>query len=169
MTFRQLDQNGSMRTGSGDRGTVDGLDEHIDILFVEDNPGDIRLFKEVFSDFRHDVLCVTRGDEALDVIGKIREVEIMPPTFVMLDLDIPPVNGFDILDRVKSDPQLQSIPVVIFSGSTSEEDIERAYDLGANAYLSKPMDVDEHLLTLGALSEFWLSYANVTRQMFNPA
>lgn len=169
MTFRQLDQKGSRRRAAGDPGTVDDMDENVDILIVEDNPGDIRLFKEVFSDFRHEVLCVTKGDEALDVIGKIREGEIMPPTLVMLDLDVPQVNGFDILDRVKSDPRLQSIPVVIFSGSTSEEDIERAYDLGANAYLSKPMDVDEHLLTLGALSEFWLSYANVTRQMFNPA
>jgi CheY-like chemotaxis protein len=135
----------------------------IDILVVEDNPGDIWLLEEAFSHLRHDVLCITKGYEMLDILSQIRHREIVPPALVLLDLNLPEIDGFDILKKIKSTDGLRSIPVVIFSGSTNEEDIVRAYELGASAYLPKPTDVDEHLSTLEELSEFWLSSVDVPR------
>jgi CheY-like chemotaxis protein len=142
---------------------VNGPDEDIDVLVIEDNPGDIRLLEEAFFEPRHRVLCLTTGSGALDLLDRIRQGDVKRPMLVVLDVNLPRVGGFDVLERIKSTDGLGSIPVVVFSGSTSEEDVERAYELGANAYLSKPMDVDEHMSMLETLSEFWLSCAHPPR------
>jgi CheY-like chemotaxis protein len=163
MTFRNPDRGDSSHSASERQDSVNGPDEDIDVLVVEDNPGDVRLLEEAFSDPRHEILCLMTGSGALDLLGRIRRGDVGRPTLVVLDVDLPRVDGFEILERIKSTDGLRSIPVVVLSGSTSEEDIDRAYALGANAYLSKPMDVVEHLSTLEALSEFWLSYAHVQR------
>lgn len=139
------------------------VNEDIDVLVIEDNPGDIRLLEEAFSDPRHEILCFTTGREALDVLGRIRRGDTKRPMLVVLDVNLPGIDGFEILEQIKSTDRLGSIPVVVFSGSTSEEDIAHAYELGANAYLSKPMDVDEHMSILKLLSEFWLSCTHPPR------
>jgi CheY-like chemotaxis protein len=130
---------------------VNGPDEDIDVLVVEDNPGDVRLLKEAFSDPRHGVLCLTTGSGALDLLDRIRQGDPRRPILVVLDVNLPRVDGFDVLERIKSTDGLGSIPVGVFSGSASEEDVERGYELGANAYLSKPMDIDEHISILETL------------------
>jgi CheY-like chemotaxis protein len=137
--------------------------DQIDVLAVENNPGDVWLLKEAFLNLRYDVLCLTTGQVALDLLGRIRRGDIERPVLIVLDVNLPRIDGFEILEQIRSTDGLGSIPVVIFSGSTSEEDIERAYELGANAYLSKPMDVDEHMSILEALVEFWLSCAHPPR------
>lgn len=163
MTCRQRDVKGSSDSASRPLDSVNRLHCEIDILVVEDNPGDIRLLEEVFSDYRHDVTCITEASEALDLLSQVRQDEMLPPALVLLDLNLPKISGFEILGRIKSTDGLRSIPVIVFSGSTSEEDIVRAYELGANAYLQKSMDVDEHLLALKALIEFWGSWVPVPR------
>ncbi len=160
MTFRRLDRNGSEPPSPEHPELATGAYEKTDVLAVEDNPGDVRLLEEAFRDLRHDVSCLRTGRAALDLLGRIQKGDLGQPTLVVLDINLPMVDGFDVLQRIKSTDGLRSIPVVVFSGSTSEADIARAYELGANACLSKPTDVDEHLSTLEALCEFWLSRAH---------
>lgn len=126
------------------------------VLVVEDNPGDIHLFELALSDLRYDVRYIKEGRKALCLLDRIRRDETTAPALVFLDLDLPNVHGFDILKRIKSTDGLRSIPVVICSGSLNEDDMERAYDLGANGYLAKRMDTEEHLLSLETLVGFWL-------------
>jgi FOG: CheY-like receiver len=163
MTFRRYDRNGPPRSGPTNQDSVQSLCNDIDILAVEDNPADVRLLKEVFSECRHDLLCVTRGRKMPEILARIRKNRSVSPALVLLDLNLPGCDGFDVLERVKSANELQGIRVVVFSGSASEADISRAYKLGANAYVTKPTDVDEHLSTLEAISEFWLSGERMTR------
>jgi two-component system response regulator len=101
-------------------------------------------------------LCLRSSREIPDLLAQIRRGEVVSPALILSDLNMPGVDGFDILARIKSSDELRAIPVVIFSGSTMEKDIIRAYELGANAYVSKPTDVDEYLSALEALTDFWV-------------
>lgn len=130
----------------------------VEVLIVEDNEGDVRLIKEAFTgsvvDSKFSV--VSDGEEALDYLYKRGKFEASSrPDLILLDLNLPRVNGFDVLSDVKSNPGLQQIPVVIFSSSTSDNDVLRSYDLKANSYISKPSDFDEFLSVVKTIEEFW--------------
>lgn len=163
MTFCQYNPDGPPRSTSTNQGSTQGMCTDVDILAIEDNPADVRLLRETFSECRHDLLCVTKGREVPGILAWIRKNQPVSPALVLLDLNLPGYDGFDVLERFKSADELQGIPVVVFSGSASEADISRAYTLGANAYVTKPTGVDEHLSALEAISEFWVSGEHSTQ------
>ncbi|MFB6251619.1 MAG: response regulator [Halobellus sp.] len=156
MTFHRLQRGGSSRSPVEPQDIADETSGDADVLVVENNPGDVRLLEEAFTDLDADVLCLRESRKMPGLLAQIRRGEVSSPALVLSDLNMPKIDGFDILAQIKSSDELRAIPVVIFSGSTLKKDIARAYELGANAYVSKPADVDEYLLTLEALSDFWL-------------
>jgi two-component system, chemotaxis family, response regulator Rcp1 len=136
--------------------------ENIEILLVEDNPGDIRLIQEAFKEGKvSSHLNITRdGEQALAYLRQEGEYAQSPrPAFIILDLNLPRKDGREVLAEIKKDNKLRQIPVVILSTSTSTEDVRYAYDLHANCYVPKPLDM-ETLVAFGkTLEEFWLSTA----------
>jgi chemotaxis family two-component system response regulator Rcp1 len=134
--------------------------ERAEILLVEDNPGDIRLMQEVFqeSGFFSNLNITRDGEQALAFLRQEGAYSDSPrPAFVILDLNLPRKDGREVLAEIKMDKNLRQIPVVILSTSTSLEDVRYAYDLHANCYVPKPLDI-EHLVAFGkSLEEFWLS------------
>ncbi len=134
----------------------------VEILLVEDNPGDIRLMQEAFkeSGFSSHLNIARDGEQALAFLRQEGIYRDSPrPAFILLDLNLPRKDGREVLAEIKMEESLRQIPVVILSTSTSSEDILRAYDLHANCYVPKPLDV-ENLVQLGkSLEEFWLRTA----------
>lgn len=131
----------------------------VQILLVEDNPGDIRLTKEAFEEARlgNELHGVTRGDEALDLLRQQDEnIETSRPDIILLDLNLPGMTGLEVLEEIKQDSDLRSIPVIILTSSEAEEDIVKSYEEYANAYLTKPINVDEFIELAKFLGEFWI-------------
>jgi CheY-like chemotaxis protein len=133
--------------------------EPIEILLVEDNPGDIRLIQEAFKEIAlPGQLHVTRdGEQAIAFLRRTGAYQNSPrPSLIILDLNMPRKDGREVLAEIKRDQGLRQIPVFILSTSTREEDIRKAYDLHANCYIPKPVDV-ERLVHLGQqIKTFWL-------------
>ncbi|THE66343.1 response regulator [Salinadaptatus halalkaliphilus] len=130
------------------------------ILLVEDNPGDIRLTQEAFEQGRieNDLHVVSDGAAAIDFLRQEGEYEDAPrPDIILLDLNLPRMDGQDVLEALKSDPQMRSIPVIVLTSSQAEEDIVQSYELHANAYLTKPVNPDEFIDTVRAFEKFWFS------------
>jgi CheY-like chemotaxis protein len=131
----------------------------IEILLVEDDPGDVMLIRESFADHQVDntLSVVDDGVEAMaflraegDYAGRTR------PDLIVLDLNLPRKNGSEVLAEIKSDPQLSIIPVVVLTTSEAEEDIRRSYRLHANAYITKPVDFDRFREVVHQIDEFFL-------------
>jgi chemotaxis family two-component system response regulator Rcp1 len=135
-----------------------------EILLVEDNPGDIRLIQEAFKEggFSSHLSIARDGEQALAYLRKEGAYSKSPrPSFILLDLNLPRKDGREVLAEIKKDKGLRQIPVVILSTSTRDDDIRRAYDLHANCYIAKPLDLDS-LVRLGrSLEDFWLSTATL--------
>ncbi|MFA9414969.1 response regulator [Natrinema sp. HArc-T2] len=134
--------------------------EPAQILLVEDNPGDVRLTREAFKQGRieNDLHVVSDGFEALSFLAQEDEYADVPrPDLILLDLNLPRKDGEDVLKELKDDPALRSIPVIVLTSSSAEEDIARSYELHANAYLTKPVDPDEFIETVRAFEKFWFS------------
>ena len=134
--------------------------EPVDILLVEDNPGDVRLTKEAFTGARikNTMHVVTDGEAALDFLHRRGEYESAPrPRLVLLDLNLPKVDGLEVLEAVKDDPDLASIPIIVLTSSEAEEDIVRSYELHTNAYLTKPINPDEFMDLVKSFEQFWFT------------
>jgi CheY-like chemotaxis protein len=134
--------------------------EPIQLLLVEDNAGDVRLTKEAFKDAKvHlDLHVVSDGVEAMDFLRRQGRYADSPrPDLILLDLNLPRKDGREVLTEIKSDPLLKTIPVVILTTSGSDEDIERSYQLNANCYVSKPVDLEQFLSVVRSIDDFWLS------------
>ncbi|RZH66363.1 response regulator [Natrinema altunense] len=134
--------------------------EPAQILLVEDNPGDVRLTKEAFKQGRieNDLYVVSDGTEALDFLGRQGPYADVPrPDLILLDLNLPGKDGEEVLEELKADPALRSIPVIVLTSSRAEEDVVKSYELHANAYLTKPVDPDEFIETVRAFEKFWFS------------
>jgi CheY-like chemotaxis protein len=134
--------------------------ESVDILLVEDNPGDVRLTREAFRelDLDGDLHVVNDGEEALDFLFRRGAHDDAPrPDLVLLDLNLPKVDGLEVLEEIKGDPGLRRIPVVVLTGSKAEEDIVESYDRHSNAYLTKPIDPQEFVDLVKSFESFWLS------------
>jgi two-component system response regulator len=130
-----------------------------DILLVEDNPGDARLAREVLTEnhVKHNLYHVEDGLQALDFLHNNGIYHSSPrPDLILLDLNLPKINGHQVLSEIKSDEALKKIPVVILSISRSEKDIERSYELNANCYVTKPLDIYEFIEVFGTIQNFWL-------------
>jgi len=136
-----------------------------DILLVEDNPGDVRLTKEVFKEGQiyTTLHVVTDGIEALDFLYRRGDHTDAPcPDIILLDLDLPRKDGGEILAEINDDPELSRIPVIIMTSSDTEEDVVRSYDFRANAYLTKPVDPEEFIDVVQSFQQFWLSVVRLS-------
>jgi CheY-like chemotaxis protein len=132
----------------------------IEILLVEDNPGDVRLTREALKDGRvhHNLHVVADGVEALAFLrGTGVHAGAPRPDLILLDLNIPKMDGRQVLAEIKVDPDLVRIPVVVLTTSKAEEDIARSYDLHANCYINKPVDLDQFMTVVKAIEDFWLT------------
>lgn len=132
----------------------------IHILLVEDNPGDAELTREALSDAKisNTLSIVTDGEQAIDFLRNRGEfIDVDSPDVVLLDLNLPKMDGREVLAEVKSDPELRMIPVIVMTTSAADDDIARAYNDHANAYIQKPIDFDEFIRTVRGVENFWLS------------
>jgi chemotaxis family two-component system response regulator Rcp1 len=135
-----------------------------EILLVDDNPGDARLVAEGFRTAAPAAkLSVARnGAEAMNYLRREGKYSAAPtPDLILLDLRMPRKNGFEVLAEVKQDPKLRSIPVVVLTSSDAPQDIRMAYDLHANCYATKPMDLAGFRKATTALSQFWLAFVKL--------
>jgi len=131
----------------------------IEILLVEDNPGDVRLTQEALRDgkVRNSMHVAADGVEALAFLRRQgRYANASRPDVILLDLNLPKKDGREVLAEIKTDPDLRRIPVVVLTTSEAEEDILRAYNLYANAYVAKPVDLDKFIAVVKSIEDFWL-------------
>jgi len=132
----------------------------LQVLLVDDNPGDVRLTREAFRDAKMhlDLHVVEDGVAALEFLRRQGPYEHCPrPDLILLDLNLPRKDGREVLAEIKEDPVLKSIPVVILTTSASDVDVERSYLLHANCYISKPVDLDGFLTVVRSIDNFWLT------------
>lgn len=132
----------------------------IEILMVEDNPGDVRLTQEALKDAKvsNSLRVVDDGVAALDYLYQRGAYgQATRPDLILLDLNLPKMNGREVLEEIKQNPLLRSIPVVILTTSQAEEDIVRAYSLHANCYITKPVDFTKFTKIVKTIEDFWLS------------
>ena len=130
----------------------------VEILMVEDNPGDVRLTQEAFKEgkVRNKMHVVEDGVEALAFLRHEGQYADAPrPDLILLDLNLPKRNGREVLAEIKEDPDLRRIPVVILTISQAEEDILKTYDLHANCYITKPVDLDQFIKVVKSIEDFW--------------
>jgi CheY-like chemotaxis protein len=136
----------------------------IEILLVEDNKGDVGLIEEVFEEakIRNNLHVAEDGEEALLYLHGEGKFSGSPrPDIILLDLNLPKKDGREVLKEIKEDDNLKNIPVVILTTSNAEKDILRAYDLHANAYITKPLDFDQFIKVVGSIENFWLEIVNL--------
>ena len=132
----------------------------IEILLIEDNPADIRLTQEAFREARlqNTVHVVQDGVNAMAFIRQTAPFQQAPrPDLILLDLNLPKKDGREVLKEIKSDTHTRTIPVVVLTTSDDEADVLRSYDLHANAYLVKPIDILQFIKMIQTLEDFWLS------------
>ncbi len=138
----------------------------VEVLLIEDNPGDVRLTQEAFKEGRVFVNLTVASDgvEAMEILrgngpyaGKRR------PDLILLDLNLPRKNGREVLVEIKADEELRRIPVIVMTTSKAEQDIHRAYNLNANCYITKPVELDEFLNVVRSIEDFWLTIVTLPR------
>jgi CheY-like chemotaxis protein len=132
----------------------------IEILLVEDNPGDVDLTRMALKDSKiYNLLSVVdNGVDAMDFLKcKGKYTKASRPDLVLLDLNLPKKDGREVLNEIKSDDDLKRIPVVVLTSSKDEEDILRAYNLHANSYVTKPMDLDQFFKVVQSIEDFWFT------------
>jgi CheY-like chemotaxis protein len=137
-----------------------GAGKLIEILLVEDNPGDARLALEALKEarVRNHLSIVEDGEAALEFLRREgRYSDAHRPDLILLDLNLPRKSGREVLEEIKADPDLHRIPVVVLTTSQAEEDIARAYDLNANCYITKPVDLDQFFNVIKTIEDFWLT------------
>jgi CheY-like chemotaxis protein len=131
----------------------------VDVLLVEDDPGDTLMIKEAFEDnkVRNRLSTVADGVEALAFLRRQGEyADAARPDLILLDLNLPRKDGRQVLEEIKDDPELRTIPVVVLTTSEAEEDILRSYSLHANAYVTKPVDFDRFIEVVRQIDEFFV-------------
>jgi chemotaxis family two-component system response regulator Rcp1 len=135
----------------------------LELLIVEDNPGDVRLLEEAFRELRADVnIQVAKdGAEALELVHSANAPAARHPDLILLDLNLPKVNGHDVLVRIKSNPKTCRIPVIVLTSSRAESDVRRAYESHANAYLKKPSTLDGLMSAAQDIKNFWMETATL--------
>lgn len=140
--------------------TSQRIGKPIEILLVEDNPGDVRLTLEVFkqSKMHNNLSAVGDGVEALAFLRREGKYTQSPrPDLILLDLNLPKKDGRDVLAEIKEDPDLRRIPVVVLTTSRAERDVAMSYNLHANCYISKPIDLEQFIAVVRSIEDFWLA------------
>ncbi len=136
------------------------LGRPVEILLVEDNPGDVRLTQEALKEgkVKNNLHIAKDGIEALAYLRREGEFNnSVRPDLVLLDLNLPRMDGRELLEIIKMDDDLKRIPVVILTTSKAEEDILRTYNLHANCYISKPVDLDQFIKVVKTIEDFWMT------------
>jgi len=134
------------------------------ILLVEDNQGEVRLIRESFEEInlKVDISVVRDGVEALSYLRKTEPFEKADaPDLILLDLNLPKKNGFEVLEEIKDDQALKHLPVVILTTSQDEEDVLRTYQMQASCYISKPEGLEGYIKVAKSLEIFWLTVATL--------
>ena len=132
----------------------------VEILLVEDNPADVRLTKEALKEGKvySNLHWAKDGVEALEFLRRQGKHAGAPrPDIVLLDLNLPKKDGREVLSEIKQDEDLRAIPVVILTTSKAEEDVLRSYDLHANCYVTKPVDLEKFIVVIQSIDRFWLN------------
>jgi len=132
----------------------------VEILLVEDNPGDVRLTKEALKEGKvySNLHWAKDGVEALEFLRRQGKFAGVPrPDIILLDLNLPKKDGREVLSEIKNDENLKRIPVVILTTSKAEEDVLRSYQLHANCYVTKPVDLDKFINVVQSIDKFWLT------------
>ncbi|MHB8718382.1 MAG: response regulator [Candidatus Dormibacteria bacterium] len=145
--------------------------EPIQILLVEDSPGDVRLTREALRDAKvaNELHVVDNGEAALAFLRRGPGHEDAPiPDLILLDLNLPRQSGHEVLAQLRQDPALRAIPVAVLTTSVAEADVLRSYELGANCYLTKPVDFNEFLKVVGAIEDFWLTVVRLPHRPRQP-
>jgi CheY-like chemotaxis protein len=136
----------------------------VEILLVEDNEGDVGLIEEVFEEakIRNNIHVAEDGEEAVLYLRGEGKFSGSPrPDIILLDLNLPKKDGREVLKEIKEDQNLHNIPVIVLTTSNAERDIIRAYDLHANAYITKPLDFDQFMKVVRSIENFWLESVNL--------
>jgi len=132
----------------------------IEILLVEDNPADVRLTTEALKEEKiyNNLYVASDGVEAIAFLHREgKYAKAVRPDLILLDLNLPKKDGREVLEEIKSDDDLKTIPVVVLTVSKSEEDILKSYNLHANCYITKPVDLDQFMKVIRSVQEFWLT------------
>jgi len=132
----------------------------IEILLVEDNPGDVRLTREALKEGKvySNLHTVKDGVEAMEFLRRQGKFKDVPrPDIILLDLNLPRKDGREVLEEIKSDSELKRIPVVVLTTSKAEEDVLRTYNLHANCYVTKPVDLEKFMVVVKSIDVFWLT------------
>jgi len=141
----------------------------VDILLVEDNAGDARLAQEALkeSKVKNQLHIVNDGMEATDFLFKRNNYKDAPsPDLIILDLNLPKKDGREVLAEIKADENLKRIPVVILTISKAEEDIMKSYDLHANCFITKPLDLNKFLEVVKSIEDFWLTIVKLPNHKY---
>jgi CheY-like chemotaxis protein len=136
----------------------------VQLLIVEDNPGDVRLLQEAFQEVNANVHfhIATDGVQALEMTTRTTNARVKwRPDLILLDLNLPKLSGHDVLKQLKADPQTSFIPVIVFTSSRAESDVRRAYECHANAYLRKPSTLEGLLSAAQDVKNFWMETATL--------
>jgi CheY-like chemotaxis protein len=132
----------------------------IEVLLVEDDPGDVLMTQEAFADYKiaNRLTVLTNGEDAIAYLHKRgRFADVPTPDLVLLDLNLPRRDGREVLRDIKEDPVLRRTPVVILTTSDAEEDVLASYELHANAYVSKPVDFEQFVAAVRAIDDFFIT------------
>lgn len=133
----------------------------VHILLVEDNPQDVEITRRALEkgQVKNRLTVARDGQEALDILEAIKDDD--PPSLILLDLNMPRLNGIEVLQVIKADPNLRRIPVIVLTTSTREEDVVRAYDLGVNTFISKPVRFEDFMRVVMTIQEYWILIATL--------
>lgn len=145
---------------------MNSIGRPVEILLVEDNPGDVRLTIEALheSKVRNTLSVASDGVEALTFLRREgRHHEAPRPDLILLDLNLPKMDGREVLAAIKADEELRTIPVVILTTSRAEQDILKSYNLHANCYITKPVDLDQFITVVKSIEDFWLTIVTLPR------
>lgn len=137
------------------------------ILVIEDNAGDILILEEVLEELGYSIQMqvIHDGEEALRYLHREGSfAEAAKPDIILLDMNLPRVNGFDLLENIKTDDDLKRIPIIILSTSKADTDINRSYDLHANCFVTKSGDLEEYMDNIKNIMSFWLSTVQLPRE-----
>lgn len=139
----------------------------VEILLVEDNPGDVRLTIEALTEgkVRNNLHVARDGIEALQFLRRLDQFShAVRPDLILLDLNLPRMHGRDVLAQVKSDPDLKTIPVVVLTTSRAEQDVVQSYELQANCFITKPVDLEHFITVVKSIEDFWLTIVTLPDQ-----
>ncbi len=136
------------------------------ILIIEDNPGDVELIRQAFKNFKilNSLENVSDGEKAMQFLKKEGSYKNAPrPDMILLDLNLPRKDGREVLSDIKNDPGLKSIPIIVLTSSSAEEDVVKAYDLHANCYIKKPVDFDGLMNVVQSIDNFWFTIVRLPK------